>query len=395
MKYQVKASDADGHDQTFEVEADDSRAAAAVIRGRGFFPFSVQQQGGGRATSPTSRCVSSFAAVVASVIKAHPRAFGAALVVFVLAVLAFCFTAEGRSFRQAEEAYDAGQYQEALNVVSSLSDSYQARPPVVRLKSDALLQLAEEAAENADYGKALHILASVSPKYQAKGKAQYLRSDCMLNLARLAAEEKRYDDVLSHLEGIPDTFMQYDDVLDLRRETTATIQRIAQEKRQEEEEEAHRREAARYLTLPDGSRARIPKEFYGKYWPISDYNNVVAANKELDKLYDIASRTGNLAIWEGELGTLSDLKANLMYLEIRESKIQIVPPAELRSSRPEHQFMVTDFDVQVVSPRTVRFTYAGGRKMEIELREGDDQVITLREGGTSREMVRFAGGGQP
>lgn len=41
MKYKVTATDAQGRDQEFRVDAPDEKQAAATIRARGFFPFEI------------------------------------------------------------------------------------------------------------------------------------------------------------------------------------------------------------------------------------------------------------------------------------------------------------------------------------------------------------------
>ena len=155
------------------------------------------------------------------------------------------------------------------------------------------------------------------------------------------------------------------------------------------------KESTRYVILPDGSRAKIPKEFYGKYWLIDDYNKVIRVQRELDRMYEAAQKTGNMEIWYRETTNFLEAKSNLMYLEIRESRIEIVPQAELRSLEPEHRLFIQDFEVEVINPRTVRFTYSEGKSMEVELRKGNNRVITLRENEDSREFVRFAGEGKP
>ena len=214
MQYRVKACDAEGRDQVFVVEADDEQAAAAAIRKRGCFPFHVKRQNAG-VTGQADESIDVLVAFVTNKIKAHPKPLGVAAFVLLVAVTAYALTAEGRSYRRAVRAYRAGQFEEALNIVSSLSAEYQARPSTTYLKSDALLRLAQQEIASA-----------------------------------------AYDAALAHLESVPDTFQKHDTVAQLIQDTSGEIDRLKAEQQAERE-----RRAASVATRSRSSGSNIPEGF--------------------------------------------------------------------------------------------------------------------------------------
>ena len=189
MKYRIKATDAQGRDQSFVLDAADEHAAAVAIRKRGFFPFEVKLLPDGPTPLPSEFL--RLLIFMARKTKAHPLFVGSTATILVVFFTLLIATSDSRCYRRAAKAYRAGYFKDAIAITSELSPRYRSKATVTYLKSDSYLQLAQGRLEHGRLEEGLAYLQQISTRFQKYEMVVELIKTTSQTIVRQEEERRR------------------------------------------------------------------------------------------------------------------------------------------------------------------------------------------------------------